>query len=186
MIPIEKIETINKRLLDHYGSTNNLPNFRIIFSEDQFENRLTNYTDEGFQLIHPEVRRLPKYKQWIQEKYILERLMEVPAINQNELQNILSYEPIWVFEDKEGLPLRPAWIAAKMVVDQIHQNMENKGIFTRYKDPDDGLKTKDQLEKKDHELKQLEEALFGDENDITDALAYGNGVAGFHSKMKEN
>lgn len=182
MIPIESVDTINRRLRDHYGSTDEKANFRIVFSEDQFEMRLTNYTDEGFQLIHPEVRKLPKYRQWIHEKYILERLMEVPAINQTEIQNILSYEPIWTFEDNEGFPLRPAWIAAKMVVEQVLENLENKGIYTRYKDPDDGLNTKDQLEKRNVELTNLEEALFGNENDITDALAYHEGVAGFHRK----
>lgn len=182
MIPIENVDTINKRLVDHYGKTNDMPNFRIVFSEDQFEIRLTNYTDEGFQLIHPEVRRLPKYKQWIHEKYVLERLTVVPAINKNEIEELLSFEPLWTFEDSGGFPLRPAWIAAKMVVEQVLSNLENKGVYTRYKDPDDGLNTKDQLEKKYVELQNMEEALFGNENDITDALAYGSGVAGFHKK----
>ena len=82
---METLEIINKRLKDNYGETVDRPNFRIVWSEDQFENRLTHFTDEGFELIHPEVRQLPKYKQWIHDKYVLERLTEVPIINENEL-----------------------------------------------------------------------------------------------------
>jgi len=186
MVPIESIETINRRLTDHYGQTNDMPNYRIVWSEDQFEFRKTNFTDEGLELIYPETRRLPKYRQWINEKFVLERLSEVPAINQEELELVLSYEPLWVFEDKEGFSLKPAWIVCKFVVDQVHKNIEEAGLYTKYPDPYSGLTNSQLLEKKDAELKELEAELFGDENDITDALAYGDGVGFTTSKIKES
>src|SRR5262245_31149745 len=103
-ITYEKVETINRRLHDLYGETESqgerLPNFRIVWSEDQFEMRKTDYTDSGFRLLHPEVRKLPKYRQWITKKHVLERLTVVPFVNEHDLPDSkLSYEPIWVFED---------------------------------------------------------------------------------------
>jgi len=186
MVPVESIETINRRLTDHYGSTNDMTNYRIVWSEDQFEFRKTAFTDEGLELIYPEVRKLPKYRQWIHEKFVLERLTEVPAINQDELELVLSYEPLWVFEDKEGFPLRPAWIVCKFVVDQVHRNIEEAGLYTKYPDPYAGLTEPQLLEKKDAELKILEEELFGNETNIGDGLAYNGGVGYTTSKVKES
>jgi len=163
-----------------------MPNYRVVWSEDQFEFRSTNYTDEGLELLHFETRKLPKYRQWIMEKWVLERLSEVPAINQGELNLALSYEPLWVFEDKSGFPLDPKWIVCKFVVDQVHKNIEEAGSYTKYKDPYAGLNSKDLLEKKDEELKEIEKELFGDETAIGDALAYDYGVGFTTSKIKEN
>jgi len=74
----ETIESINEKLLEEYGTEfGNASKFRIVFSEDQYEKRWTDRTDDGFELIHPEVRLLPKYKQYIRDKYILERLVPV-------------------------------------------------------------------------------------------------------------
>ena len=97
----EPIEEINKKLLEEFCTEfGNAPRFRVVFSEDQFEKRFTDRTDEGFELIHPEVRLLPKYKQWIREKYILERL--IPIVGETDLITKVSYEPAWVFQDKQG------------------------------------------------------------------------------------
>src|SRR3989304_674369 len=183
MIPIENIDTINKRIKDHYGSTNDLPKFRIVFSTDQYEKRLTNYTDEGLELLYPEVRLLPKYKQWKPDRYVLEKLTEVN--NSGVTVDKLSYEPIWFFEDNNNLPLRPAWIAAKMIIDTVNKNMEQAGMYTKYKDPLAGLTTVEQLEKKSLELDEMKETLFGNETSIGDALAYRYGI-GYTGPVKEN
>src|ERR1035437_5550442 len=97
----ETIESINKKLKEEYGTEfGNSPRFRVVFSEDQYEKRMTDFTDEGFELITPEVRLLPKYKQWIREKYILERL--IPVTGETDLVVKVSYEPAWVFQNKKG------------------------------------------------------------------------------------
>lgn len=185
MIPIEPLEVINKRLKEHYGVTEDKPNFRISWSDDQWEHRWTANTEEGLQLIHPEVRRMRKYP-YLKGKHVLEQLTEVPIISQHEIPEFaLSYEPLHVFEDNKGNPLPPAWIAAKWVVDQIHRQIEEAGLYTKYKDPLAGLNTKDLLEKKRTEIIQLEETLFGNETTVGDSLAYKEGVGFTTSKIKE-
>ena len=180
---METLEIINKRLKDNYGETTDKPNFRIVWSEDEFENRLTNFTDEGFELIHSEVRRLPKYRQWIKNKYVLERLTEVPVFQENELPvSKLSYEPLWVFEDVKGDAVRPTWSAAKFVIETVHEQVRTAGVYIKYKDPDSGLTKEQQFEKRNLELQAIQDELFGNETTIGDALAYKQGV-GF---TKEN
>jgi hypothetical protein len=181
---LETLEIINKRLHENYGETENMPNFRIVWSEDQFEFRSTNFTDEGFQLLHPEVRKLPKYKQWIKSKYLLERLTAVPFISKEELADAkISYEPLWVFEDVKGFPVLPTWAGAKFVIETVHEQVRTKGAYTKYKDPDDGLTESQAIEKKNVELQSIQDELFGNESTITDALAYKQGV-GFTKEIK--
>ena len=174
---METLEIINKRLKDNYGETVDKPNFRIVWSETEFENRLTNFTNEGFELIHPEVRQLPKYRQWIREKYVLERLTEVPIINESELpESRLSYEPLWVFEDAKGNAVRPTWPAAKFVIETVHEQVRTSSYYTKYKDPDNGLTQEQQFEKRNLELQEIQDELFGNETTIGDALAHKQGV----------
>ena len=183
---METLETINKRLKDNYGETADRPNFRIVWSEDEFENRLTYFTDEGFELIHPEVRRLPKYKQWIHEKYVLERLTAVPVISENELPECkLSFEPLWVFEDVKGFPVKPTWAAAKFVIETVHEQVRTAGVYTKYKDPENGLTQEQMFEKRNSELQVIQDELFGNETTIGDALAHRQGV-GFTKEIKDN
>lgn len=169
----ESIESINEKLLTEYGtelSCGNQPRFRVVFSEDQYEKRLTDFTDEGFELIHPEVRLLPKYKQYIREKYILERLIPVPEGVETDLLTKISYEPAWVFQDKHGNYLPPFFEGCKHVIESIYSMMDKANTHTRYKD-----KNITPEEKLAH-LKKVENELFGNETDVTDALAYGTGV----------
>src|SRR5947207_3865565 len=109
IISPESLIIINDRLRDKYGRLDNLPYFRVVWSEDKYEKRWTEYTNDGFRLLQSEVRELPKYRQWIQEKYVLEGLTVVPTLVENELVEPLSYEPIWVFEDGKGNALEPKW-----------------------------------------------------------------------------
>src|ERR1700704_3964663 len=62
----KSIEYINEKLLREYGrELDGRPKFRVVFSDDQYEKRLTTHDDHGNELITPEVRLLPKYKQYI-------------------------------------------------------------------------------------------------------------------------
>jgi hypothetical protein len=165
----ESIENINKKLLEEFGTEfGNAPCFRIVWSEDQYEKRLTDFTDEGFELLHPEVRLLPKYKQWIREKYILERL--IPVVGETDLIVKVSYEPAWVFQDKHGNYLPPFFEGCRFIIESIFSAINKAGTFTRYKDKNISA------EEKEIELKKVIDELFGNESDLTDNLHYGSGI----------
>lgn len=172
---IENVDIINRRLADIYGKLEDKPNYRVIFSEDLLEKRWTDKTKDGFQLLNPEIREVPKYRQWIHRKYVLERLTFVPEIT--DLTTELSYEPIWVFETSSGEALAPNWLACRMIIDTVNENIEQAGNYRKYKDPDEKL-TKEQLyEKKRVELEELTQALFPGESETGDALHYKEGVS---------
>ena len=167
----EPIENINQKLLEEYGTElqcGNLPRFRVVFSEDQYEKRWTEYTDDGLQLLHPEVRLLPKYKQWVKAKYVLERL--IPIVGETDLVDKVSYEPAWVFQDKNGNYLPPFFEGCKFVIESMLEVI-NRGVhFTKYKDKT--LTPEERMA----EITRMEQKLFGNESDVTDALAYGTGI----------
>lgn len=165
----EPIEYINEKLIKEYGTEfGNAPRFRVVFSEDQYEKRWTDHTDEGFKLLEPEVRLLPKYKQYIREKYILERL--IPIIGDTDLTTKVSYEPAWVFQDKNGNYLPPFFEGCKHVIESMYDAIGRAGTFTKYKDKNISL------EEREIELKNVMDGLFGNETDLTDNLHHGSGI----------
>lgn len=166
----ESIESINEKLIQSYGTEfGNAPRFRVVFSDDQFEKRWTDFTDEGFELLHPEVRLLPKYKQYIRGKYVLERL--IPIVGETDLVSKISYEPAWVFQDKNGNYLPPFFDGCSHVIESIYSVMDKAGTFTRYKDKNISV------EERAAELKKVEDELFGNETNLTDDLHTGAGVS---------
>lgn len=173
MAPInEPIDVLNRRLSEHYGvSWDGRAIYRIVWSEDQFEKRLTQYTDAGIELLVPEVRELPKYKQWIHDKYILENLVIVPEAQVAETTTKTSYEPLYVYEDKSGFPLPPGWEVTKFLIDMVNAAKGKSGV-AKYKED----LTKETLEGREAYLAELQAELFGNETNTTDALAYGEGV----------
>lgn len=175
----EPIETINYYLNKEYGlAFNSQPNFRVIFSEDQYEKRWTNYTDEGMELLFPEVRNLPKYKQWIKEKYILERL--IPIIGETDLTVEFGYEPAWVFQDKNGNYLPPWLDGCRYIIDAILSAAGRSTGHAKYKDPNASAEGRMQ------QLLKVEAELFGNETDVGDALAYDSGITVPDFKIDES
>jgi hypothetical protein len=171
---MELIQTINRRLEERYGRLDDLkPYWRIIYSEDEFEKRLgtfNDYSSEGIYLrTVTEIREVPKYRQWIHNKYVLERLTEVPLFQQEEALCQISYEPIWVFEDHKGNALPPRWDAIELIIASIYHSSHE--YYPKYID-DSGTP-----EKQAARIKEIEESLFGNESEITDALAYKEGVS---------
>jgi len=165
----EAIEDINKKLINEYGyELDGRPKFRIVFSEDQYEKRWIDFTDEGFPLLEKEVREVPKYKQFIHQKYILERL--VPIISETDLIEKMSYEPCWVFQDKHQQYLPPFFDGCKLVIDSMYAKMGRKDGFAKYKET--GLTQEERLA----HIEKVERELFGNETPVGDALAYGSGV----------
>lgn len=178
----EKIDSLNQQLRDLYGidTINSLPIWRIVWSESQFEKRMTTHTDAGIELLFPEVRELPKYRQWIKEKYVLERLVVVPAINLNELGGVkVSYEPLYVFMDK-GMNYAPPCIeVAQFVIDTVHA-AEGKSSLAKYKDKSESM------DEREVRLQRIERELFGNETEVGDALAHKEGVGFTTSKILES
>jgi len=165
----EPIEFINQKLLEEYGSEYSSPIYRVVWSEDQFEKRFTDYTSEGFRLLEPEVRLLPKYRHYITAKYILEILVPVPKNQETDLITKVSYEPLWVFQDKKQNYLPPFYEGCKLIIESRLAAMNGSG-YPKYKDKNE---TEEEYEAR---IQRVQNDLFGNETDVTDALTYGYGV----------
>jgi hypothetical protein len=174
---MESLEVLNKRLIEHFGvdSEDGQPQFRIVWSNDQTEKRLVAYTDSGVQLLHPEIREVKKYN-YIKNMYVLERYV---LVEEPELPGIKkSYEPIWVFRDVNHNSLPPNWEVSKIVIDVLFAALGKKSLV-KYVEGDE-------LEEKAKRVDKIQEELFGDENDTTDALAYKEGVVVPRNYEKES
>ncbi len=170
---METIETINQRLIDHYGndSSTNRPMFRIVWANDQTEKRRVDITEFGIQLLHKEVREMPKYS-YLKDLYVLEQLVVIPDHQRDELPvSILSYEPLWAFADDNRMPVPPTWRAAKFIIDIMLSVKGHKNMAKYVEDEKNTTR-----EGQEQRIKELAADLFGNETTTTDALAYKEGV----------
>jgi len=165
----ESIESINSQLIGLFGmdTVTGQPIWRVVWSEDQFEYRLGTYDDitpEGlFLRTVTEVRYVPKYRQWVQNKFVIERLVVIPEISREELPATkISYEPIWVFEDKYGNYLPPKLEAAKFIIDTVYAAQYSNHNLARYIDPDNSQEAVIENQKK--RIDGLVEELFGEQS----------------------
>lgn len=166
---MEPVETINQRLADTFGieTDSNLPIWRIVWSEDQTEKRQSDYTETGVFLLTPRILEFKKYP-YIKERFILERLVLVPEFQQKELCGVKkSYEPLFTFENRKGEFLPPKWEVCEIVIDSVLA-VQGKSSLAKYLDNPDPERA--------DEIKGIYEELFGNETDVTDALAYKEGV----------
>lgn len=182
----ESIKSINSQLRELFGidTVTGKEMYRVSFSEDQLEKRLGTYNDytrEGIYLrTVTEVREVPKYRQWIHAKYILERLTIVPYINADDLPtNQLSYECIYVFENFKGEALPPRVDVCKILIDSLHAGL-GKSSLAKYKD-DYSQYTPEAREKRINEIMEY----LWDPSDTANALVAGEGVV-VSSKGAEN
>ena len=172
-----EIDEINNLLIKYYGYFNGeLPNWRVVWGNDQYETRITDYSSEGLLLLTPKAEKLPKYIQWAKDKYILERALAVPK--NTDLVALYSYEPVWIFQDKDNAPLKPRWDVARIVIEQIMANSA-KAVGVKYRNPEDDPKISKEV--KLARIKRIQEELFGNESDTADALAYKEGVSVPHT-----
>jgi hypothetical protein len=165
----EPIERINEQLIEHYSRdiSDGRPNYRVVWSDDQLEKRLTTHDDHGNELMFPEVRLLPKYKQYIRHRYVLERLTVV--LGETDLLEKVVYEVVWTFQDKTGKYLPPWFEACRHIIENILMNRAASNYFAKYKDT---------MSKEEYiaGIEKMEKELFGNETEIGDALHYGNAV----------
>lgn len=179
----ERIDSINRQLRSMFGidteSRESL--FRVVWSEDQFEKRLSKYTAFGIELLSPIVCEMPKYRQWVKEKYVLERLVLIPGINSEELLEAKkSYEPLWVFRTEKGDYLPPKLEVCKIVIDTLYAALGKKSL-AKYVDEE----AKNPVEMQEKRINQLQEELFGDESGLLGRTITGEAIAMPQQYVKE-
>lgn len=188
----ESVDSINRQLVDLYGIDTITGDaiWRIVWSEDQFEHRFGTYddvTESGIYLrTVTEVRYVPKYRQWIKERYVLERLVVIPEINSGDLPATkVSYEPMYSFQTDAGVYLPPSIIACKFIIDTVLA-VQGKTSLAKYKDREAGLNKEEYYEMKNQEIQTLQNELFGNESDTGDAIAHGEAIIVPRNYQKEN
>lgn len=171
----QEIQEINKRLENHFGvdTITGQPIWRVSWSTDQYEKRLTNFTPEGFELLTPQVFELPKY-QWCKDRWILERLVLIPDVHVAELPTQkMSYECMYAFENAyTGDAIRPVFEACKFVVDTVYAAMGKKSL-RKYVDEE----AANPIESREKRINQIQEELFGDESGLLGRTITGEAVA---------
>ncbi len=170
---MESIESLNQRLIDHFGidTSTGQPIFRIVWADDQTEMRLVATLDSGIEMLYPAVREVKKYP-FIRHLYLLERLVLVPDINKEELPAVkMSYEPVWVYKSQNGEALPPIWDATKFVIDTLYAALGKKSLRKYMED-----EKETSVEGKEQKIIEMQQELFGNETDVGDALAYREGV----------
>lgn len=180
-LPVDVIN-INNQLREHFGidTVTSEPIWRCAWANDQYEMRLVDTTPEGLQLLYPELKLRPKYP-WVKDRWILERLVQVPDFQAFELGGKkVSYECMWRFEDRNNFPVIPIFEACKFIVDLVYAS-QGKSSLAKYKDPEAG----DPLEAKKARVDKLVEELFGDESDLLGRTVTGEAV-GFTKEIKES
>lgn len=97
---------INKNLAKLFGAQNNIANFRIARTNDQYE----------YRRLGPTIEYLPKYSYLPRGYWVIERLLPVEGVNAEMLPSTkLSYEPIFVFRNPrndEPLPVTEEIVVA--------------------------------------------------------------------------
>jgi len=170
----EPIESINSQLIDLFGidTATGQALFRVVWSEDQFEKRLTDRSEKGIILPFPMVKLLPKYNQWIKDRFVLEKLSIVPEQNVKELAGLkLSYEPLWVFKGKGDEYVPPTLWGCKFVIDTLYAAM-GKTSLAKYVDEE----SKHPEEVRNQRIEKLTEELFGDESNILGRTVTGEAI----------
>lgn len=171
---MELPEVLNERLLKHYGHKyDERAEFRVVWSEDQFEVRFGEYDKYSASGIWTgrEVgfKQVPKYRQYLPTQWVLERLTPVPEASQAELVVKLSYEPLFGFRERY-----PQWEELKLIVDTVLEKENAPRVkHAKYKDDDINLNTKEATEAR---VDLLKKELFSDDDSVRDALHYKEAV----------
>lgn len=106
-----EIKHLNQFLLKYGYNSANQPFYRLVWSDKQFENRTGEFSDFYGDLFIRTVKetRLTKKYSFLRERWILERWFPPEVTYTRELPDSSqgSYEPIYVFEDKDRNYLAP-------------------------------------------------------------------------------
>lgn len=178
-------EDINRLLKDKFGETiDGLAMWRVVWSSDQYEKVLTEFTDAGVQLLYPEVRELPKYRQFTKDRYILEHLVVVPTVSITELPSVtMSYEPIHTFWDGKGDYMTPAYAPCDFIANVVQASMDEArrgtGNLAKYTQNNEEV-----AQASIDEYNDIYNGLYGAESGLGGAIVHKQGVAGFYPEGK--
>lgn len=158
---MEQLELVNKRLLDNYGrGVAEKPLYRIVWSTSQIERRYGTFikeTEAGIFLGYETCERdVPKY-QLFRDMWVLEWVQ--PNIGNNELRADVTYEPLYVFRDRDNNPLPYDWEIIEVIV-KYHQ-MRVVGKTQAMIDSEEQEKKRLESEAIYDELKQERDAFHG-------------------------
>lgn len=169
----KEVQQLNQKLIDHFGIDTDTGNaiWRVSWSKDQYENRLSKYTPQGIELLHEMVQYLPKYSYINPACWLLERLVVIPETDKNELPTEKkSYECMYAFE--EVTPAPPSFEACKFVVDVVYAALGKKSMV-KYVNPED----EHPIEARRARVEKIQEELFGDESMLLGRTITGEAVA---------
>lgn len=104
---MNRIEELNKRLIDRYGKTlSGEAHFRLVWSNDLFEHRKGTFNEFYGRIFLRTVKGIKLCRKY---NYINDRwLLEMWRYTENPPQEIVdpdNYDCVYVFEDKDGNPL---------------------------------------------------------------------------------
>lgn len=170
----KEVQELNHQLIDHFGIDTDTGNaiWRVSWSWDQFENRVSKYTPGGIELLHPIVQHLRKYQHIDPKCWILERLVLIPEVHKQEIpENTKSYECMYAFE--EATPFPPSFEACKFVVDVVYAATGKESLGAKYTNPEDANPMEARLER----VQKIENELFGDESMLLGRTITGEAVA---------
>lgn len=132
---------INRRLTNFGENSFSQPKWRLVWSDDQLEKRFGEFNEfygKIFLRNFTGVMEVPKYPHII-HKWILERWMPPELAYHSDLpeSNRGSYEPIYVFADKNNEPLPLNWRVCEIVVDSVENRprpAETREVLQKYFD----------------------------------------------------
>ncbi len=163
-------ETIESKLINDYLKLqakvplSDKPLFRLVYSDDQYEHRMiTEGPNKG------QVQLLPKYP-WIQMAWVFEQWYPPELVEHKDLPFTSegSYEPLYVFQDKNGktLPLNQKVI--ELLVFHIMRPASSEALI------------KSRLIEEQDEMDKLEDQYFDNNmdisSDIMSNLHFGEGI----------
>ncbi len=199
-----EVNIINKQLIDQYGidTVTSNPIFRIVWNTDQYEKvhgTFVDTTSEGLFIREvTENRIVHKYRGFKLDRYVLERLVQVPEQQQDQLLGLkISYEGLWTFSDKNGNYLPPTYKAANFVIDCVlaaqstlkkmidPSDKSDRVSLNKYKDDDPEYCQEAAIEHKKKRAQEIELELFGDESGLMGTtLPGGNAIIVPHNYEK--
>lgn len=128
-----EIERINSWLRQSYRTLENVPLYRLVWSDKVFEHRFGTYNDftESGLFIRQvsEVRLVRKYS-YIHERYIFEMWADGSKTSNRETPDALNgdYIPVYVFEDKQGKYLPPTEKVVRFLISCLQGNVRKDEI----------------------------------------------------------
>lgn len=172
------IKIINQRLKSYGRAPDGSPLWRLAWSDDAREWRRGLFRDFYGQVIIREVfeTRFVKKYDFIKERWILERWLPVRADELPESHSG-SFEPVFVFEDKQGNFLPPTLKVVEFIVGKYNSDLNSFNSDRRKLELENLAKAQE-----DDELKHFIDAI--DISPVQNALHLHEGI-GYTSALKE-